>query len=279
MCFFFLMIRRPPRSTLFPYTTLFRSWRIASASLPPRPSERATRAPVGESWRESFADMDPEAFRVDSRERWERASAGWSERRPTFQRVVEPVSMWMIEQLSPQPGHRILELAAGPGDTGLLAAELVAPGGSVLITDGAHGMVEAARRRAEEVGARNVEVRQMEAEWIDLPAASLDGVISRWGFMLLADPGAALREARRVLRPDGRLTLSAWTDYDATPWFHVMGRALGGEPPQPGVPGPFAFWPVGHLDALLEGAGFDEIVVEPFDFTLGTPSAEAYFEV
>src|SRR3712207_7121852 len=25
MCFFFLMIRRPPRSTLFPYTTLFRS--------------------------------------------------------------------------------------------------------------------------------------------------------------------------------------------------------------------------------------------------------------
>src|SRR3712207_7006707 len=25
VCFFFLMIRRPPRSTLFPYTTLFRS--------------------------------------------------------------------------------------------------------------------------------------------------------------------------------------------------------------------------------------------------------------
>src|SRR3712207_7143793 len=29
MYFFFLMIRRPPRSTLFPYTTLFRSVRIA----------------------------------------------------------------------------------------------------------------------------------------------------------------------------------------------------------------------------------------------------------
>src|SRR5690242_21285424 len=27
VCSFFLMIRRPPRSTLFPYTTLFRSWR------------------------------------------------------------------------------------------------------------------------------------------------------------------------------------------------------------------------------------------------------------
>src|SRR3712207_9168738 len=29
LCFFFLMIRRPPRSTLFPYTTLFRSVRFA----------------------------------------------------------------------------------------------------------------------------------------------------------------------------------------------------------------------------------------------------------
>src|SRR3712207_8970478 len=31
-CFFFLMIRRPPRSTLFPYTTLFRSWRVGCGS-------------------------------------------------------------------------------------------------------------------------------------------------------------------------------------------------------------------------------------------------------
>src|SRR3712207_9565721 len=29
VAFFFLMIRRPPRSTLFPYTTLFRSLRTA----------------------------------------------------------------------------------------------------------------------------------------------------------------------------------------------------------------------------------------------------------
>src|SRR5687768_17839735 len=33
MCFFFLMIRRPPRSTLFPYTTLFRSRALYSQSI------------------------------------------------------------------------------------------------------------------------------------------------------------------------------------------------------------------------------------------------------
>src|SRR3712207_7172383 len=32
-CFFFLMIRRPPRSTLFPYTTLFRSHPEAGAGV------------------------------------------------------------------------------------------------------------------------------------------------------------------------------------------------------------------------------------------------------
>src|SRR3989449_9286784 len=34
LCFFFLMIRRPPRSTLFPYTTLFRSRSIVSKAIP-----------------------------------------------------------------------------------------------------------------------------------------------------------------------------------------------------------------------------------------------------
>src|SRR5271167_5164117 len=38
--FFFLMIRRPPRSTLFPYTTLFRSCAGAEGRLSRRPSQR-----------------------------------------------------------------------------------------------------------------------------------------------------------------------------------------------------------------------------------------------
>src|SRR2546422_3547709 len=50
MCsfFFFLMIRRPPRSTLFPYTTLFRSGRAErSEATTPRMSKRAAQHPWG----------------------------------------------------------------------------------------------------------------------------------------------------------------------------------------------------------------------------------------
>src|SRR5439155_20145834 len=44
--FFFLMIRLPPRSTLFPYTTLFRSRGLCSPKLCGYPSEFAKHGPV-----------------------------------------------------------------------------------------------------------------------------------------------------------------------------------------------------------------------------------------
>ena len=227
--------------------------------------------------------MDAEAFRADSRERWERAAAGWEERREAMQRATRPVSMWLVEQVRPQPGHRLLELAAGVADTGLLAAELVQPGGVVIVSDQAEAMLDAARRRAEELGVGNVEFRRIDAEWIDLPTASVDGVISRWGYMLLADPEAALRETRRVLRPGGRVALAAFASPGENPWLSAIGRTMAelgfAEPPPPGTPGPFAFAePPGRIAELLETAGFEEPRVETIDFTWEHQSLDAHFD-
>src|SRR2546430_5984360 len=51
LAFFFLMIRRPPRSTLFPYTTLFRSWEAATpkGSLPARLGQKHPTNPSSRS--------------------------------------------------------------------------------------------------------------------------------------------------------------------------------------------------------------------------------------
>src|ERR671933_2758181 len=227
--------------------------------------------------------MDAEAYRADARERWEAAAPGWARAREALQRDAMPVSRWMLDAAQLQPGHTVLELAAGPADTGLMAAELVAPGGRALITDNADAMVEAARRRAEEVGARNVEIRPMEAEWIDLPAASVDAVLCRWGYMLLADPEAALRETRRVLKPGGRVALAAWAGPEANPWFAVMGRVfierglMAPEPPD--MPGPLAFGRrPGQIDELLDGAGFDDIETDAIDFAFHAASLDEFWE-
>src|SRR4051812_25387765 len=226
--------------------------------------------------------MDAEAYRADARERWETAAAGWARDRESFQRDAMEVSRWMLDAADLQPGHTVLELAAGPGDTGLMAAELVRPGGKAILTDNADAMIEAARARAEEVGATNVEIRPMEAEWIDLETASVDAVLCRWGYMLLADPETALRETRRVLRPGGRVALAAWDAPEHNPWIvetgaELVARGLTG-PPDPAAPSMFSFAAPGRIEELLLNTGFEDIEVGAVDILWEVPSFEDWWE-
>jgi ubiquinone/menaquinone biosynthesis C-methylase UbiE len=222
----------------------------------------------------SDATSDPEAYRRESRRRWSRSAAGWRARREAMARDAMPVSAAMIDAIGPQPGHALLELAAGVGDTGFLAAELVEPGGTLICSDFVPEMLTAAQERAEGLGLRNVRFKQIDAESIDLDAGSLDGVLCRWGYMLLADPGAALRETRRVLRPGGRLALAAWTAPAENPWgslptTELVARGLM-ERPEPEAPGQYAWARREVIEAALEEAGFvEDLTVErvAFSFT------------
>jgi SAM-dependent methyltransferase len=225
----------------------------------------------------------PDDFRAESRKRWGNQAAGWESRRDSLRTTTMAVSAWMIDAIDPQPGHTVLELAAGTGDTGLLAAELIEPGGTLICSDFSPEMLAAARRRAEELGVANVRFKQIDAETsIDVEAASLDGVLCRWGYMLMADPGNALRETRRVLKPGGRVALAAWAEAEANPWSVLPTQELIAhglvEPPQPGLPGQFAWARDGLIAEQLEAAGFGEQHVEALDFTIDYRSATDWWE-
>ena len=81
---------------------------------------------------------------------------------------VAAVGEWLVDALDPQPGETVLELAAGVGDTGFAAARRLGPEGRLITTDFSDQMVEAARRRADELGVSNAEFRTLDAERMDL---------------------------------------------------------------------------------------------------------------
>ncbi|CAN5124152.1 hypothetical protein BH09ACT13_BH09ACT13_08910 [soil metagenome] len=203
--------------------------------------------------------MELDDYRRTSFESWEAMAPGWERQRAQLEKISAPVREWLIEKLAPKSGDTVLELAAGPGDTGFAAAALVGPSGRLISTDLSPGMVEVARRRAAELGLENVEHRVMDAERLELADDAVDGVLCRWGYMLMADPAAALAETRRVLRPGGRLVLAVWGAAERNPWVSIAGRMLVERglvpPPEPDATGMFSM--AGERTrALLEDAGF-----------------------
>ena len=152
----------------------------------------------------------------------------------------------------------MLELAAGTGDVSAALAGRVA---RILATDFSPGMVDVSMRRL----LPGVEHRAMDMQELDLPDASFDKVVCRWGYMLVPDCDAAFRETRRVLRPGGRLAFATWAEAKRNPWATAFGPSLAErglvEPPKPGDPGQFALGDAETIEAAVRAAGFHEVTV------------------
>jgi len=228
-----------------------------------------------------MSEPEPDELRAAVRDRWERGAAGWTARNERFQAATMPVSRWLVDAIEPQPGQRVLELAAGLGEVGYLVAELIRPGGTLISSDGAEAMVEAARARAAQLGVADVEHRQLELEWIDLPAASVDAVVCRWGYMFALDKGAALRETRRVLRPGGRLALATWAEPSRTPFGAIPRQAMVDaglvDGFEAGGPGMFDLADPEELRELLAEAGFADPELQEIAVTISYADVDDYW--
>lgn len=226
-------------------------------------------------------NTDRDEARARSRTVWDAMAPGWEAGRGDLWAFSRPVSEWLIERAGPRAGETLLDVAAGVGETGLLAAPRVGEAGRVLVTDFAPQMVAAARRRGAELGVTNAEFRELDAERMALEASSVDAVVCRWGYMLMPDPAAAFAETYRVLRPGGRLAFSVFGAAERNPWAALVGRILVGEghipPPAPGAPGIFALSDPQRVRALVADAGFAPPEVAEMALTWPFPSADAYW--
>lgn len=133
---------------------------------------------------------------------------------PTYDRVGPRFFSYfgrrLVEFAEIPSGARVLDVATGTGAVLFPAVEAVGPRGHVTGIDLSEAMVQ---EIAEEVGRlklRNVEVRQMDAEYLQFSDASFDFVLCGFAVFFFPQSDRALSEMCRVLKPHGRIAITTW---------------------------------------------------------------------
>lgn len=171
----------------------------------------------------------------------------------------------------PPEGGRVLDIGCGFGDTTERIAGLVGLDGHAHGVDVAPRFIEAAR---EEVVAPNASFDVADVQFDDL-GGPYDMVFSRFGVMFFDNPGAAMRNVRRSMRPGARLVVVVWRVREDNPWMYaaqqVVERLLGQpdeyDEPKCG-PGPFSMAGADTTTGILLGAGFEDVTLTRADLPI-----------
>ncbi|HME63077.1 MAG TPA: class I SAM-dependent methyltransferase [Candidatus Binatia bacterium] len=177
-----------------------------------------------------------------------------------------PATEQLLDLAGVQAGSRVLDVAAGTGDSSLMAARRVGPSGHVLAVDISANMLKEADESAREAGLTNLDTRVMNAEKLELETGSFDGVICRIALMLIPDPMKALTEMHRVVKSGEKVAVMVFSAAEKNPYHSLplnIVRRLGKIPsPAPGKPGMFALGRTGVLEDTYKQAGFRDVAAQ-----------------
>ncbi len=212
---------------------------------------------------------------------WGTVASNWDAHRDHVEAMKAELTAALIAGLELTPGDRVLELGAGTGALAVRLGHAVRPGGSVLASDVAPGMVELIRATA--AGHPEIEVAQLDAYDIALADGSFDAIAFRMGLMLLPEPARALAECRRVLAPGGRIAIAVWAGPQFNPWLTTVGISAmmhglmpAGPPTGPG--NPFSLADPGEFESVVTAAGFTDVGVRAIDGIASFTTTDEHFD-
>jgi SAM-dependent methyltransferase len=192
------------------------------------------------------------SYRLIASEKWKAKSAA----------MGKAVTEALVDYAAPKPGMRVLDVATGTGEPAISIAMCVGLDGHVTALDISAELLEIAEARASDRGLRNFVTQQADVHALPFAENNFDLATSRFGVMFFRDPVLALREMRRVLRPEARACFAAWGPVDQPYWQTTMGivhKHVGGPLLQPEGPDPFRFSASGSLSRVLREAGFHDV--------------------
>jgi ubiquinone/menaquinone biosynthesis C-methylase UbiE len=176
--------------------------------------------------------------------------------------LFEPYAQDMAQRAAALSPRRILEIAAG---TGVVTRALVAamPDAVIVATDLNQPMLDVASSR---IDATTVTFLQADAQALPVEDAAFDLVVCQFGVMFFPDRVAAYREARRVLKPEGRFLFNSWNRVEENELTLVLAETLTAllpdDPPSFYRRIPFGYHDPERIRADLEEAAFDDISIE-----------------
>lgn len=167
-------------------------------------------------------------------------------------RLLEPAADALVDVAACSAGDRVLDVAAGTGNVAIRAA---ARGARVTAADLTPRMVQLGRERTGSA----VEWIEADLEDLPLPDNTVDVALSAFGVIFAPRPEVALAQLHRVLKPGGRLALTAWTSEGYTAQRARIIRQF--VPPDPTAPDTLSWGDPDILERRL-AAGFTDIRIE-----------------
>ncbi len=171
-------------------------------------------------------------------------------------------------------GQTVLDVACGTGIVARTAADLVAPGGTVIGLDLNEAMLTVARRVRPDI-----EFRVGQADDLPFPDGTFDAVVCQMALMFLPDRSKALAEMARVAHVGGTVAVLVPGALDSQPAFApfvAMAARRAGPEAESLLTSYFVCGSLEHLEALVESAGLSVTATRTQLGTYRAPSVDAF---
>lgn len=176
--------------------------------------------------------------------------------------LFEPYAAEVADRARDHRHDDILETACGTGAV-TRAVHSALPGSTIVATDLNPAMLAIA---GEKLHTANVRFQAADAQQLPFDDHCFDLVICQFGIMFFPDKRGANREARRVLRQEGRYILLIWDALERNPISKAIHEAVAAQfpddPPAFIERIPFGYCDLEKITADLVAAGFDDLEFE-----------------